>query len=250
MLNNAAGGIMKKEITLAAILALIAFAPSAPRAAQFDSSINDVVVSFAPNDAFAGIASCRILDAQTLLPYPIDEAIEAIEPCLSAVSRRYSTEISAKASILDATGRKPTLGLTLDIPSTLPAESPLIRDINHALGLRKGQLLGHPTVVRRNRPATRSAVQQALNACFLPSVVQPIESSKDFIRIYENCLKRNPTLKVQEIRPAPGRPMAINLLSNADQPTVASLTGTVSVNCGAGPVNVMVIAYSKTVYLP
>jgi len=217
---------------------------------SFDAIVNDAVGAVAPSDAFAGLAECRILDARTIRPYSLEEAVAAVGPCLAAVSRRYGEGVSAMAGVVEAApGKPPVMGLLIE---TGPAAvtSPMLRDLSHSLSLRNALLLGQPAKVSREAEALRSPVQEALDKCVVPMVVRAIDSSEDFLRFYGRCIRQSEPLKVQDIKPAPGRKLAVIILSAADEPTVRSLNGKVCVNTGCGPVEILVLAYPKAATPP
>ena len=252
---------MKKSLFSAALAASLI--PSFVRAEDaafryqpepaFDAIVNEAVVSIEPSDAFAGLPECRILDARLLRPYALDEAVAALKPCVAAVSRRYGQNLSAVAGTMEsATGKSPVGAILIE---TGPAAmtSPLLRDLARSLDLRKGLLLGQPAKISREgepAPAAHSPVQAALDGCIVTMMVRSIDSSEDFLRFYGRCLRQDAELKIRDIRPSPGRDLAVTILSAADEPTVRSLNGKVFANAGEGRVGILVLAYSTAAGQP
>lgn len=255
-----------KTRTLFAVIAAAALA--VPAAAEeslvsyqpepdFDLFVGREISRFQAQDAFAGIAACRIVDSRHIRPLTLAEAEAALKPCLQEVSQRYAAVVTAEIDVVGVTllpqvGTPPAvMGIALRTGAALG--SPLLRDLEHALSLRQGSLLGHPAAIRRSAetaPAPRSVVQDALDSCPIAAVVRRIASSEDFIRAYGSCITRDSELKVREIHPAEGRGLAVFLVSAADRPTLESLNGLVAVNGGRGLVSVRILASSGAVSLP
>lgn len=101
-----------------------------------------------------------------------------------------------------------------------------------------------------NEALPSNAAQSALDRCILPMVVRKVESGADFIRYYGGCLNRAPELKIKALKQSPGHRLGVLVLSAAEKPALDRLNGSVSVNTETGPVKVLLMAYSETVYLP
>lgn len=98
--------------------------------------------------------------------------------------------------------------------------------------------------------AMNTPAQDALDACLIPTIVRKIESGADFIRHYGGCLAQQRSLRVVEMRQSPAQKLGVILLSQAERPVVARLTGPVKVVAENGPVEIQLVAYSNPVYLP
>lgn len=243
---------MNKTILAAAILAVNFLASSARAEGEFrympepafNSIVNRTIELIEPQDAFAAIAACRVIDTPTFRQLALTEAVKALKPCLDGVSASYGVRVSVKQAA--------PAGLLVIETNGATIAAPVTRDLNFALNLRNGKLLGHPARISRAESLSQPAgvVQQALRRCLLPMVVRKIETSEYFIQHYGRCITGDAALKVSEIRPAAGHPMAVTLLSDGSTAEVQALNGAVTVNAGAGPVTVMVTAYPRTVFLP
>lgn len=219
----------------------------------FEDMVKDVVTAFAPKDALAELADCRAADAKTIAPVTLEQAVQMLKPCAEALSLAYETPVEVKEDVLssgDGLGIQ-IQGLVFALRSA-PVGSAALRDLSHALTKRNGLILGHPALVRqeKNEAPAASAAQGALDRCPALTVVRNIKSSEDFIKHYGACLMREPAFRIQEMRPWAGHEFSVALLTKADRRTVESLSGSVVVNSGSGPVLVRLIAYPETVYLP
>lgn len=244
---------MKKAARYLAILTLAAvIIPTLSRAQEqlvrylpepdFDLALNDALKPLQPQDAFAGLAECRVIDAQSFKPFTLKEAERALGPCMEAVSGRYETTVIVKSDLI----QKDVMGIAIETKA--PAGSALLRDLSHSLSIRGGALLGHPATIRREGEGiARSALQGAVDRCIQPMVVRKIETSEDFLRYYEGCIRRAPELKVLDIRPAAG--LSVTVLTAATGRILQTLNGPIVVNAGEGPVAISVVAYPEFVYL-
>lgn len=239
---------------LAAALASAAHAQSESLAASargFEPQAAEAILPFLPQDAFAGVGECGVLDIKTIRAWSLDEASDMANPCFAAVGRKYSAQMRLQAGFLSAAAlgqpSKPGLLLKTD----LIAGSKAHRDLIASLTKREGKVLGHPVrVLTRGEvePSSVSAVQEALHQCIMTTVVRDINNSSDFVNIYGRCLTRNRDLKIEEIRPGSG--MEVTLKTAQDAKAVEALNGFVTVNAGKGPVQVMIVAYGASVAMP
>lgn len=217
-------------------------------AASFESAVEAAQPAPAV-DAFAGVPECGILDVKTFAPIPLDEATDMAAPCVAAVLARYSATGELKRGFVSSNADEDRAGLILK--TSLPLGSQGLRDIAHGLSLREQRLLGHRVRVLRQgepEPSSVSALQTALQACVMPTVVRDLRNGQDFVKIYGRCLTRNPELKIDELRAGEG--LSIIVQTSADRAAIESYNGFVTVNAGKGPVTVMVQAYGIRVALP
>lgn len=224
---------------------------------DFESIVNRTVASYRAQDAFQGLAECRLVDQKPVKPYTLKEAVVALEPCLKAVTARYNISVVAEERVLAPAADAKITGIALLLPPTVAINSKILRDLQSALKLRQNRLLGHVAEVRREArqegPSVpgviKSAAQTALNRCMGPAVLHRIKSGDDFTRIYGHCITRDPELKVSRIQPSVSD-LSVTVFSAADRPVVESLNGVLSLNAENGPVNITVTAYSEMVRLP
>lgn len=206
---------------------------------DFVRTLNEAFVPFQPKDAFSQAGACAMVDAVTLRPVSVEEAVSGLQPCLSAIASAYGTELSLKS---DAEGLAIETGLT-------SATSPLLRDLNYGLQKRQNRLLGHPVQVRRGVvPQRRSRIQAVVDGCIRTMVIGRIDSGADFLKVYGGCLKQEPSIK--EASPSKSHQLGLNVLAAGTQPEVESLNGAVSVRALNGLVEILVVAYPQTVALP
>src|SRR5579859_3513827 len=69
-------------------------------ARSFEAQAAEAFASFVPEDAFAHVPECGILDAKTLRAWTLDEARDQVAPCLAGVARKYSAHISPEVGFL------------------------------------------------------------------------------------------------------------------------------------------------------
>ena len=195
-------------------------------------------------------------------PRPTAKAGELLGPCIAGIGRRYDATLTLAPMARSTPGSISVQieGLAIYVPETIAVTSPLMKDLQNGLDLRRGRLLDHPVVLRRGvapPPAStdktelqspRSLAQAAINSCILPMtmVVRRIESSEDFIRYYGHCIIDSKPLKVNRILPVLGRHMSVLLASAADSIIITSLNGSVTVNSADGPVTISITAYPET----
>lgn len=206
---------------------------------SFEAQAADAIRPFVLEDSFAGVAACDVLDAKTFRAWTLDEASKLSVPCLQAVGRKYSAEMTMQAGLLASAPARPGLILKTDLVPGSKAQ----RDLLASIDRRGGRLLGHPVrVLTRGEvlPASVSAVQQALHQCILTTVVRDISSGADFVKIYGSCLTRNPDLKIAELRAGAG--LTVEVKTERTDKDAEALNGFVTVNAGKGPVQVMIIA--------
>ena len=199
---------------------------------HFDRYAAGVVHALSPKDAFAGHEACAIVDARLVQPLPINQAEEMLQPCMNSLSRRYGMRITTR---VDYIGKSLRQALVIRLSDLTAIDNEAFRDLNHALALRKHQLLGHPAELRREALPGRSVMQNAIDRCILPAVMRKIESGQDFIGYYGGCLPRAAELKIKALKQSPGHRLGVMVLSSADQSMVETLNGSVSVRAGNGP---------------
>ncbi len=246
---------MKRQIIAAAalLISVAACAQESPVRFQpepdFDSAIGREIAMVKPHDAFEGVSACRVVDAQFFQPVAMAEARKMLAPCVKAVSATYGTRVTVQeGTVAPQAGRMSAQVevLMLQVPAGTGVESSVMKDLNRAVSLRGGRLLGHPVVVV---PAERKTPQQALNECVLPMVVRDVANGDDFIRYYGGCLRRVAEFGIVEMQQSPSTPLGVMLLTRGDQPTIQSLTTSVQVPSQNGPVKVELIAYQTATEL-
>lgn len=206
---------------------------------DFVRTLNETLLPFQAKDAFAQSGACAVIDAVTVRPVSMEEAMAGLQPCLSAIASAYGTELSLKS---EANGLVIETGLT-------SATSPLLRDLNYGLQKRQNRLLGHPIQVRRSVvPQRRSRIQAVVDSCIRTMVIGRIDSGADFLKVYGGCLKQEPSIK--EASPSKSLQLGLNVLATGTQPEVESLNGLVSVRAMNGLVELLVVAYPQSVALP
>jgi hypothetical protein len=251
--------MIKNNTLVVAILSTIFAAPlGATEVARvtipaegFEMGVAQALGQFKPKDAFAVSAACGVVDAKTFRAYSLSEAVSVLKPCLREVSLSYKVKAVARVEASEN-----QIVILLD-------GADAIRDFNHALSLRHGQLLGHPAKVKRafshadfralqnpEAEVAHSSIQDVVDTCMISTVVRKVQNGDDFIKIYGRCILSSKDLKVQELRSSNGHTLAVNVLTKANQDVVEALNGTVTVNAGTGPVDVLIIAYPETLQLP
>ncbi len=218
---------------------------------DFERDVREGLRAFQAKDAFQEVQACWIADAMPLRPFTLEQAVRLLEPCAEGLSSLYQVPVSVRQGLAASGGdfSVQLQGIVFTIKSA-PLGSAALRDLSRGLNLRRGRLLGHPAVARREEQKPRSAAQEAVDRCVLPAVLRKIESGSDFLRTYGRCIREDSSLKVREIRPSETDPMAVTLLSSADRPTIESLNGYVAVESEKGLVEILVLAYPEVVFLP
>ncbi|MFI5363895.1 MAG: hypothetical protein ACHQ49_18180 [Elusimicrobiota bacterium] len=233
-------------------LSLAVLAAAAARAqTDFDATIAETVQPFVLQDSFAGIRDCGVLDIKSFRAWTLEEASGLAKPCLQAVARKYSTEMSISAGQLSPASEGRPVAPGLIIKTDLIPGSRAHRELLSSLSRRRGVLFGHQTrLLARGEvaPSAVSALQEVLGQCMTTTVVRDLQSGADFVKIYGSCLTRNKALKIDEIRPASG--LIVNLKTGVDAKSVEALNGFVTVNAGKGPVTVMIVAFSAQTSKP
>jgi hypothetical protein len=247
-----------KKIFLAVAASLAVTAASAQSEAAsstgraFETMAGGAIQNYFPIDAFAGLEACRVLDQVNIRAWTLPEAQAHAAPCLEAVGRRFSARVEAETGFLatDAAGKPSQPGLLIKA-DVLPG-SMSHRDLVVSLEKRGGRLLGQPVrLIARGEiaPEAVSAVQESLKRCIVVDVVRPIGSGEDFVKYYGRCLTADPSLQLIAVRPGAG--LTVTMQTRQTSPVaVDSLNGYVTVNAGAGPVRVMVVAYGANYSLP
>ena len=237
-----------KKISLP--LAFLVLAVSA-HAQNFEDTVSVAVKTFAAEDVFADVPACVVLDTKTIRPFTLEEASDLANPCLKAVGQKYQAQLTLQAGLISAAteGRPAKPGLLLK--SDVTPGSKTHRDLASSLARREGRVLGHQVRLLTKGeapPASVSSVQQALSQCILSTVVRDIQTGSDLVKTYGTCLTRNPSLKIDELRPGEG--LTVNIKTGQTPAAVEALNGFVTVNAGKGPVQLMIIAYSSQDTLP
>lgn len=255
---------MSLTAALFAAFALSASAQELPIRFQpepdFDAILRHAVAPLKARDAFEGLDACGIVDAKTLKPFALGELERALKPCADALSARYGTEVAAER-VASAQGGEFSIqieGIVFLVPAGVAKTDAVLRDLEHGIARRGRKILGHPAFARPRAPESKkdkdgaelSVAQGAIDRCILPMMLRKLESGADFIKVYGTCLKRDSTLKVQDLRPSPAHALGVMLLSQAAEPTLSKISGHVVVDTEHGPVQVMIVAYPETLALP
>lgn len=231
-------------LTLTALLTLSSWSSAAGSLPvisdkDFADTLNEALLPFQAKDAFAQTGACGVVDAVTVRPFSLEEAVAGLTPCFSSLAAVYGTKLSLKP---EAQGLAIETGLT-------SATSPLLRDLNYGLQKRHGFLMGHPVQVRRGTaPERRSRLQSVIDGCVRTMVISRIDSGADFLKVYGGCLKQEPSIK--EAAPSKAHQLGLNVLAAGTQPEVESLNGVVAVRALNGLVEILVVAYPHPVALP
>jgi hypothetical protein len=237
-------GMNKITLAAAALLTLspLSFASSSLPVISdkdFVQTVNEALLPFQAKDAFAQAGSCGIVDAKTIRPFTIDEAISGLQPCLFDLSSIYEVRLALK---VDADG------LVIEAESAAAGMS-LLRDLGYGLQGRQNRLLGYPVKVRRGLTAVRqSRVQAMVDGCITTMALRRIDSGADFLQVYGGCLSRERSIKA--VRPSEGQKLGLTLLVAGEQPEVESLNGIVRVPSLDGMVELLVVAYPEKIALP
>lgn len=227
---------------------------------DFDAVVSRAVQAAQPQDAFAGVAECRVVDARFFAPVSLEAARKMLQPCMAALSLKYGAQLEAALgtpAVQDRFNAQVEM-LMLRVPASASITSPLMRDLNRALALRANRILGHRAAIERVDDKRVEALdasaagpaQDAIDSCMLPDVVRRVESGADFIKYYGGCLRRARALRVVDMKPWPGHQLGVVLLTEGDHVAAQSLTGSVRVSSAKGPVEVELVAYTQTVYRP
>jgi hypothetical protein len=210
---------------------------------SFDAQAAEAVRSILPEDVFAHVPACGVLDVKTIRAWTLQEAADMAAPCLKAVGQKYGATLNARPGFLASgvAGRPAVPGLL--VASTIAPGSKLHHDLSYSLGRRGGLLMGQPArLLLRGElaPQAVSSVQPALRRCFLADVVRPLQSGDDFVKIYGSCLRHDKTLGVTAI--SGGNGLTVTMSVDRAPRETAALNGFVVVNPGTGPVRVMILA--------
>ncbi len=240
---------------LAAVLSLslapLAFAGESEKIYLTDPGFAQVVSgSFLPlqaKDAFAGLGDCGVLENKRR--YSLVDAVAAVQPCLNAVTARYGLALKAEPGRVEDSG---SFGIVI-YAGNVSVAAPVMRDLNHAIAARGGELLGHTALLRREAERQilkTSLAQEALDSCLLPAVLRKVETAQDFITHYGSCLTMDAKLQVKEMRQSPGHTLGVALVTAADEIVAEGLNGVVAVMAESGRVELMIMAYPEKIMLP
>ncbi len=212
-------------------------------AASFEARLAAAPRPILPEDVFAGVPACGVLDVKTIRAWTLQEAADLAAPCLKAVGAKVGASLDARPGFLASgvAGAPALPGLLL--ASTVAPGSMLQHEIEYSLARRGGRLLGQPArlLVRGElAPMAVSSVQPALSRCFMADVVRELKSGDDFVKYYGSCLRRDPELGISGL--TGGRDLTVTVETSRAPREAAALNGFVVVNPGAGPVRVMIVA--------
>lgn len=176
-------------------------------------------------DALAGLEACAVADVVFIRQPSLEEAAQALRPCLEAVSKRYGA--AAVLSIEKNT-------LLIRLPATA-AHGPLARDLGHSLKARSASLLGHPVIVRADLasldPRGVSVLQPVLERCAGPKMLP--KDAAAFVEVYGDCLTREKGLGITAVKAHPSDPRVIVIYSGVRLESLHDMTGVVSVPAGS-----------------
>lgn len=237
---------MRKLFFLAGLVLLSAQKPA--QATELSAAFNEARALTQVQDAFQGLPACAVVDAKFKRAPGLMEAEKMLIPCLKSVSDRYQSPVSVEAGIIGRPRDNPQeavwgIVILIPVPAALPPGSSVFLDINHALSLRRRQLLGQKTALIRyggGFPVPVSAAQKTLEDCPLPRVPRDIRSSQEFLDHYGQCFMLDKSLRVSRMLPADHR-LAVTLVSGADEKTVAGLSGEISLDTTHGPVTLLIL---------
>lgn len=252
---------LKQALAVAALLLpTFAFSQDVPVSFQpepdFELGVSKAIAAVKPADAFDAASECRVVDARFVKPVAIEQAEKMLAECLTALSTKYSVDLTARRGTVtrEDSFTAQVQVLMIMVPKSIAASSPLMRDLNHGLAARQNRLFGHKAVIERSDDRTVSILnapaQEALDGCLMPTVLRKIESGADFIKHYGSCLRQSSRLGIKDLRQSPAHQYAVIVLSGAERPVVAALTGPVKVLGSNGQVEIQLLAYSEPVYLP
>ena len=177
-------------------------------------------------DAFSGLEACLIVDVVYVRQPSLPEALNALAPCLEAVSKRYGAAASAKAD---------QKALVIRIP-VAASQTALARDLSAALEKRDGRLIGFPARVSAELAPVQnkgtSVLQPVLERCAGPKMLP--RSAADFVTVYGDCLKSAKGLSIAAVRAHPTEEMTVLVLSAARFETLLDMSGFVSVPSAPG----------------
>ena len=215
---------------------------------DFDGMVRKGVEAFAPKDAFAR-PSCQVVDAKPVKPWTFEQAHASLAPCLKALSGHYGVPLSVQPGIVDiADGGRAMVGLVLSAGRGAAVGTAAVRDLNHGLSLRRDRLMGFRAALRRSGeagPVVASSVQAAVERCILPTVVRKIRSAGEFLTHYGACLKKDSELKAKDLSPlGGGDPLAVGIVSEAEETALGAMNGFVTVMGENGPVQVLFVVFA------
>ena len=83
----------------------------------FNTIVNETIGSFRPQDVFASLSDCTIVDVMNIRPYTLPEAVGILAPCMKSLSARYGVGLSANAGVITPTvmGRDTYNGIIIEI---------------------------------------------------------------------------------------------------------------------------------------
>ncbi len=238
---------MKKSFSVLAFLVVAATLHAQP----FEAFVADSIRALIPEDAFADIGACGVLDMQTIYPFSLAEVADLIAPCMDAVALKYAAKVVAEPGFVSAprNGHPGQTGLLIKTDMASGSQGHL--DLTRTLARRQGHLLAQPVKVLTKdevAPSAVSALQKSINGCMLASVVRDVRSGEDFVKIYGRCLTQNIDCRITGIHAAEG--LSVIVKSDAPSAKVEAYNGFVTINAGKGAVSVMVVAYQSEIVLP
>lgn len=185
--------------------------------------------------------ACHFVDAVNVRQPSLAESLTALGTCLSALSQKYGTTITATEG--------DSKEIVLVISGIIPAGSTIVADLRRSLELREGQLFGHPARVLRLRRAPReskrSSLQFIVDRCPTIKMIRPIRSAKEFLDIYGSCIKTAKGLEIMAILTHPTDAHGIVVYSKDRKDTISEMNGIISVPSDNGLVKIQVNAFQE-----
>jgi hypothetical protein len=114
-------------------------------------------IPFIAKDAFDGLQACTIVNAVFVRQPTLKEAVNMLEPCMKAVSKKYGITVSASQSLMPHTNASQQAaphgvggqGIGILVSGQLLIGNPVLRDLNHSVNkIHGGYLLTWPAYVQ------------------------------------------------------------------------------------------------------
>ena len=232
---------------------------------RIGEKINPAILPFV--DVFSQSRACDILNARFFRALTVEEAIEALRPCMASIAKRYQVDIKMSEHIFT---NGPWLlggpvGISINVSPRLNRGNPVVRCLKETLARRGNTLLGHRAEVAVllgpivPRPILRrtSSLQEAVNKCVIPEILYDygFKPAEVFARVYGGCLKRAPELRIIGMIAPKDAADTLYIYSNANEETIAGMNGAVRVY-GAqgagheGTVTIHILADSAVIIAP
>lgn len=147
---------------LIAVSVVVSFAASARAAGPELPAINAATVRGTPfytgytvtprepkipqyaKDAFKDLRECSVADALFIRQPSLKEAVDMLEPCMKAVSKRYGVTVSVKEGKMPDSADP---GIGIFVRGELMIGNPVLMDLDYSIKLRRGGLFGHKAYV-------------------------------------------------------------------------------------------------------